>query len=107
MGRRVKRFLVVIPAAAVVLLSLLLATCSNEFDIFNAIKTELKIANDLFLEIIVPSISPSPTGTDPVSQSERIEIQFDRSIDETTIDQSEQAQSFFGSDWNELCNRSY
>jgi len=51
MGRRVRRFLIIIPAAAAVLLSLLLTTCGNEFDIFEAIKTEMKIANDLFLEI--------------------------------------------------------
>jgi hypothetical protein len=72
-----------------VLLSLLLlTTCSNAFNIFDAIKTEMKIANDLFLEILLPSVSPSPTSTDPVSQLERIEIQFDRSINEATIDQT-------------------
>ena len=88
MGRRVGRFLVIIPALVAVAFVLLLATCSNAFDIFEAIKTELKIANDLYLEIIEPSISPSPTDPDPVSQLERIEIQFDRSINEATIDQS-------------------
>ena len=84
MGRRVKRFLIIIPAAAVVLLTLLLATCSNEFNIFEAIKTDLKVANKLFLVIEEP---PTPNSTD-VSQLERIEISFDRSINEATIDQS-------------------
>ena len=57
MGRRIRRFLIIIPAAAVVVFSLLLATCSNEFDIFDAIKTEMKIANDLFL--VVSYIAPA------------------------------------------------
>ena len=39
MGRRIRGFLIIIPAAAVVLLTLLLVTCNNEFDIFEAIKT--------------------------------------------------------------------
>jgi hypothetical protein len=83
MGRRVRRFLIIIPAAAVVLLSLLLATCSNEFDIFEAIKTEMKVANDLFLEIL--SIDPGKNATE-VNPSEPILIEFDRNLDETTMD---------------------
>jgi len=85
MGRRVTRFLFIIPAAAVVLLSLLLATCSNEFDIFNAIKTEMKIANDLFLE--VKSISPEENAT-LVNPGVPIVVVFDRSIDPETANES-------------------
>jgi hypothetical protein len=86
MGRRVRGFLIIIPAAAaVVILSLLLVTCSNAFDIFKAVKTEMKIANDLFLEIT--DSSPIKNAQN-VSQLERIEIEFDRSIDTNTVDQS-------------------
>ena len=85
MGRRIKRFLVIIPAAAVVLLSLLLATCSNEFDIFEAIKTEMKVANDLFLE--VKSISPEENAT-LVNPGVPIVVVFDRSIDPDTANES-------------------
>ncbi len=84
MGRRVRRFLV-IPAAAIVLLTLLLATCNNDFDIFEAIKTDVKIANDLFLKIT--DSSPAKNAQD-ISQLERIEIEFDRSININTVDQS-------------------
>ena len=82
MGRRVRRFLIIIPAAAAVLLSLLLTTCGNEFDIFEAIKTEMKIANDLFLEI--KSASPSDPA-EAYSQTRRLEIEFDREINIDTV----------------------
>ena len=84
MGRRVRHFLI-IPAAAIVLLTLLLATCSNAFNIFEAIKTDLKIANDLFL--IIEDVSPANNAVE-VSQTKRIEIEFDRAIDENTISMS-------------------
>jgi hypothetical protein len=85
MGRRVRRFLIIIPAAAMILLSLLLATCSNGFDIFEAIKTEMKVANDLFLE--VKSISPEENAT-LVNPGVPIIIVFDRSIDPDTANES-------------------
>jgi len=85
MGRRVKRFLIIIPAAAVLLSSFLLATCSNEFDIFEAIKTEMKVANDLFL--VVKSVTPVNEISE-VNPSSAIVIQFDRALDGETIDPS-------------------
>ena len=85
MGRRVRGFLVIIPAAAVLLSLLLLATCSNDFDIFDAIKTEMKIANDLFLEI--KSASPSDPAEE-YSQTRRLEIEFDREINIDTVSDS-------------------
>jgi hypothetical protein len=85
MGRRVRRFLIIIPTAVVVLLSLLLATCSNEFDIFEAIKTEMKVANDLFLEI--KSVSPEENAP-LVNPGVPIVIVFDRSIDPDTANES-------------------
>ena len=84
MGRRVKRFLVFGPAAAaVVILGLLLAACSNEFDIYEAIRTDMKIANDLFLEIL--SIDPGKNATE-VNPSEPILVEVDRNLDESTLD---------------------
>jgi hypothetical protein len=82
MGRRVRRFLIIIPAAAVILLSLLLSTCSNKFDIFEAIKTEMKVANDLFLEIL--SINPGKNAYD-VNPGLDITIEFDRALNENTV----------------------
>ena len=96
MGRRVRHFLI-IPAAAIVLLTLLLATCSNAFNIFEAIKTDLKIANDLFLKI--ENVSPANNAVE-VSQTKRIEIEFDRAIDENTISMSAIEFSPALSDWD-------
>lgn len=85
MGRRVRRFLIIIAASTVVLLALLLASCSNEFDIFEAIKTDLKVANNLFLN--VNSVSPEENAT-LVNPGVPIVIVFDRSINPDTIDES-------------------
>jgi len=85
MGRRVRRYWIIIPAAAALAFVLLLATCSNAFDIFNAIKTDLKIANDLFLA--VKSISPEENAQ-LVNPGVPIVIVFDRSMDPDSLNAS-------------------
>jgi hypothetical protein len=82
MGRRVRRLLIIIPAAAVLLFSVLFTTCSNEFDIFNAIKTEMKIANDLFLKVV--SIAPAK-NSDDVNPGLDITIEFDRTLNVSAL----------------------
>ena len=82
MGRRVKPYLF---AAGIGLAALLLMTCFNPFDIIAELETEVKIANNKFL--IVESITPAKNATG-VQPGSSILIEFDRDLDESTINTS-------------------
>ncbi|MBN1837663.1 MAG: Ig-like domain-containing protein [Spirochaetales bacterium] len=90
MGRRVRgaRFALIAGAALGVLalgLSLGLSSCGGEFDLLEAITTEVKVANDKFLQVV--SVDPV-NGVDLVAQSKRIGVIFDRDLDRNTVIQA-------------------
>jgi len=79
MGRRVKAVLGIV---GVVGLTTALVTCFNPFDILSELETQVKIANDLFLEIESVAPAKNAAGVQPGSD---IVIEFDRAVDESTI----------------------
>jgi hypothetical protein len=80
MERRVIRRL--LSAAAIVMATALLLTCSNPFSLKDALETEVKVANDKFLEVI--SVIPVKSAEN-VNPGSPIAIEFDRDIDLDTV----------------------
>ncbi len=85
MGRRIRYTLPVISTGlilAAIIAALLLAACSNPIDILEELTEEVKIANNKFL--LINSIDPAKNTLD-FNPGKRITIEFDRSIDSSTI----------------------
>ena len=61
---------------------LLVTTCSEPIDFVNEVETEVKIANDLFLEVV--SFSPGK-GAENINPQDPLEIEFDRSVALTSV----------------------
>ena len=64
----------------------LFTTCSEPIDFVNEVETEVKIANDLFLEV-VEVISPAENAVN-VNPSSQIVVQFDKNVNLTSVSDS-------------------